>query len=41
MNATHLPVVARDGPDEGGHAPPERFLSIHLADEVAGVVQAA
>lgn len=35
MNATHLPVVARDEP----HGPPERFLGIQLADEVAGAVQ--
>jgi hypothetical protein len=39
MNATHLPVVARDGPDDESHAPPERLLGIHLADEVAGAVQ--
>jgi hypothetical protein len=37
MNATHLPV--RDRPDDGGHAPPERLLGIHLADEVTGAVQ--
>ncbi|MDX6598335.1 MAG: hypothetical protein QOE87_2222 [Gaiellales bacterium] len=35
MNATHLPLRARDRP----HAPPERSLGIHLAEEVASAVQ--
>jgi hypothetical protein len=39
MNTTHLPVGARVGHHDAGHAPPERLLGIRLADEFAGAVQ--